>query len=101
VNEFKITDPDAGTLKLATEPKLVRRGVCCVEVYNNGQTIAREEHEPDEGLERAVWPKEDERFIKLFERSKFEGEMVLELDRKLVATIRFCKHCKCLYVEKP
>jgi len=98
-NELKFTDPDQGMMKLNLRPKVVQRGKCSTEVYDNGQVVVREEHEPDEELEKTVWADQP---VCLFDLYKYGSTPVEGAYRKedKVASVRICKHCGCLYAEK-
>ena len=56
-------------------------------------------HEPDEELEKAVWL--DNKFLEFFKRGSVHTENGRYKDEDRVATVRFCKYCGCLYIEKP
>jgi Rieske Fe-S protein len=88
---LKFTDPDQGMMKLNLRPKVVQRGKCSTEVYDNGQVVVREEHEPDEELENLPQTK-----------GKVDAFMTVSNNDEpaLRVRIRICKHCGCLYAEK-
>ena len=64
---------------------------CCV-VFNSltGQPNYFSEHEPDEELEKIVW-KDSAKFVTFHDISKE--------DNPKIGTVRFCKRCRCLYLE--
>jgi len=88
LKKFRFT---SGESMRFAEPYLVEsKPICRVETWSDGQRHYKTEHEPDEELERAVYV-DDTKFIILFKRKTEEK----------IATVRVCKHCGCVYVEKP
>jgi hypothetical protein len=74
--------------------------VCRVIYPKTGAEASFIGHEPDEELEKAVWPG-DVKFLEFFKRDSERDENGVFKDENKVGTVRFCKHCGCLYVEKP